>query len=147
MWLFRDLLNVPTLPRESSVSLACYATPDRALQPRQPKHTENVEVQAELKRPHCTWFKSRLPHLFLMLEQLADEISVCVSRRPLGQTVWHPEIFPLVQYWADLHTAWPWFTLLCLFFSRGGERRAHSNVRWPSLKQFSMACCPVYYGQ
>lgn len=40
----------------------------------------NAEGWAELKQLHCTWFKSRLPHLFLMLEQHTDEISVCVSR-------------------------------------------------------------------
>lgn len=87
---------------------------------------------AELKRLHCTWCKSRLPHLFLMFEQLADEISVCVCRRPLGQTVWHPEISPMVQYWADLHIArQDLFLFVCYFewnWRARGKRCANSNM-------------------
>lgn len=79
MWLFRDLLTLKLCQGK-----LCFAGLVRhpwwsACALAAKTHSERGGL-AEWKQLHCAWFKSRLPHLFLMLEQLPDEISVCVSR-------------------------------------------------------------------
>lgn len=96
-------------------------------------HAVNVEVWAELKQLRCTWFKSRSPHLFLMLEQLADEISGCVFSPPARSDCLAPrkshQRSSIEQIYTQLSQIY--FCLFVVFkwnWRAGGERRADSNT-------------------
>lgn len=139
-WLFRDASTFPLCRDKFCFSGSLHLTWSSASAPAAKTHRD-LGGLAELRQFHCTWFKSRLLHLFLMLEQLPDEISVCVRVSPNAQSdCLAPRNLPNGPDWADLHVAWPDLVLfVCLFVLNETGRPEEKEVQHSKM-QFNVAC-------